>query len=53
VILDALARGSELCVCDLAWIVDRAENLASHHLRVLRAQGLANSRRDAKIVFYS
>src|SRR6266508_1529842 len=53
VIVDALARGGELCVCDLAWIVGRAENLVSHHLRALRAERLARSRRDGKVVFYA
>jgi DNA-binding transcriptional ArsR family regulator len=49
----ALAEGDELCVCDLAWITGRAENLVGHHLRTLREAGLARSRRDGKIVFYS
>jgi DNA-binding transcriptional ArsR family regulator len=49
----ALHDGGELCVCDLAWIAGRAENLVGHHLRQLRGAGLARSRRDGKIVFYS
>jgi ArsR family transcriptional regulator, lead/cadmium/zinc/bismuth-responsive transcriptional repressor len=49
----ALREGEELCVCDLAWIAERAENLVGHHLRALRLAGLAESRRDGKIVFYS
>jgi len=49
----ALALGDELCVCDLSWISGRAQNLVSHHVRVLRQAGLANTRRDGKIVFYS
>lgn len=49
----ALRQGHELCVCDLGWITRRAENLVGHHLRVLREAGLARSRRDGKIVFYS
>jgi len=49
----ALREGEELCVCDLGWITSRAENLVGHHLRVLRVAGLAESRRDGKIVFYS
>ena len=52
-IVDALSRGGELCVCDLAWIMERAQNLVSHHLRSLKAEGLAESRREGKIVFYS
>ena len=49
----ALRSGGELCVCDLAWITSRAENLVGHHLRSLREAGLAVSRREGKIVFYS
>lgn len=49
----ALRDGEELCVCDLAWIAGRAENLVGHHLRALRGAGLARSRRDGKVVFYA
>jgi len=49
----ALREGGELCVCDLAWITARAENLVGHHLRTLRTAGLASSRREHKIVFYA
>lgn len=49
----ALRNGGELCVCDLAWITGRAENLVGHHLRVLREAGLASSRRGGKVVFYT
>jgi DNA-binding transcriptional ArsR family regulator len=49
----ALADCDELCVCDLAWVVERAENLVSHHLRLLRSEGLVTSRRDGKMVMYS
>ncbi len=49
----ALLAGRELCVCDLAWIVERAQNLVSHHLRALRAAGLVDYRRDGKMALYS
>jgi DNA-binding transcriptional ArsR family regulator len=48
----ALAGTDELCVCDLAWVTERAENLVSHHARALRSLGLAASRRDGKMVLY-
>jgi DNA-binding transcriptional ArsR family regulator len=48
----ALREGGELCVCDLAWISERAQNLVSHHLRVLRSHRLARSRREGKLVMY-
>ena len=49
----ALAETDELCVCDLAWIAGRPLNLVSHHLRALRDAGLAQSRREHRIVYYS
>lgn len=49
----ALADAGELCVCDLAWVTGRAENLVSHHVRTLRSAGLAASRRDGKMVVYA
>lgn len=48
----ALAATDELCVCDLAWVAERSENLVSHHLRLLRNAGLVESRRDGKMVMY-
>jgi len=49
----ALADTDELCVCDLAWVTERPENLVSHHLRVLREARLVTSRRDGKMVLYA
>ena len=49
----ALADTDELCVCDLAWVAERPENLVSHHLRALRGAGLVSSRRDGKMVMYA
>ena len=49
----ALAEAEELCVCDLAWISERAQNLVSHHLRSLKASGLVRSRRAGKMVMCS
>lgn len=49
----ALAGTDELCVCDLAWVTARAENLISHHLRALRGAALVTSRRDGKLVMYA
>jgi len=49
----ALAETDELCVCDLAWIAERPENLVSHHLRALRGAGLVSGRRDGRMVMYA
>jgi DNA-binding transcriptional ArsR family regulator len=48
----ALRDGERACVCDLAWVVGRDEKLVSHHVRQLRAAGLARSERDGKMVMY-
>lgn len=49
----ALRDSGELCVCDLSWVVERAQNLVSHHLRALRAAGLVDYRRERKMALYS
>jgi DNA-binding transcriptional ArsR family regulator len=49
----ALRDGGELCVCDLSWVVERSENLVSHHVRALRGAGLLRSRREGKMVIYA
>lgn len=48
----ALAEGGELCGCDVSWIVGRAQNLVSHHLRALHDTGVVSSRRDGKMVLF-
>jgi DNA-binding transcriptional ArsR family regulator len=52
-IASALGQTDELCVCDIAWVCERPENLVSHHLRALRTAGLVASRRDGKMVMYT
>ena len=49
----ALRDGEEMCVCDLAWVSERQDKLVSHHLRQLRAAGLARSRKEGRMVLYS
>lgn len=43
----------ELCVCDLAALIDVSESAVSHQLRVLRGQKLVRFRRDGKNLYYS
>ena len=48
----ALRDGERACVCDLAWVVGRDEKLVSHHVRQLKAAGLARSQPDGRMVMY-
>ena len=48
-----LLSQQELCVCDLAFLLDMTLPAVSHHLRLLRTMRLVSSRRDGKQVFYS
>jgi DNA-binding transcriptional ArsR family regulator len=48
-----LAKGASWWVYDLASVLERAENTVSQHLWLLRAAGLATSRRDGTMVMYS
>ncbi|MUK88579.1 metalloregulator ArsR/SmtB family transcription factor [Ornithinibacillus sp. L9] len=49
----ALSVEDELCVCDIANVVGATTATASHHLRLLKNIGLANYRKEGKIVYYS
>ena len=51
-ILDALSR-EELCVCDLAALLEMSSSAVSHQLRVLRDARLVKFRREGKRAYYS
>lgn len=51
-VLDALSHG-ELCVCDLAQLIELSQSATSHQLRLLRALRLVRSRRAGRMVFYT
>lgn len=42
----------ELCVCEIAALLDTSVQTASHHLRWLKRAGLANFRKEGKLVYY-
>lgn len=44
---------AEVCVCDLAKILNMTQSAISHQLRILKQNKLVNSRREGKSVFYS
>lgn len=50
-ILLALAQG-ELCVCDVAHVLDLTVAATSHQLKLLRDQGWLRMRNDGKMVYY-
>ncbi|TLS52509.1 helix-turn-helix transcriptional regulator [Paenibacillus antri] len=49
----ALCDEDELCVCDVANVIGSTMATASHHLRLMRNMGIANYRKEGKLVFYS
>jgi len=51
-ILDALAR-AELCVSDIAALLDLTESAVSHQLRLLRGMRVVRARRAGRLVFYA
>lgn len=44
---------SEVCVCDIAQLLNMSISAISHQLRVLKQAKLVKFRREGKIVFYS
>ena len=43
---------AEMCVCDIAFLLNMTQSAISHQLRVLKQAELVKSRREGKIVFY-
>ena len=44
---------SEMCVCDIATLLNMTQSAISHQLSVLKKSKLVKSRRDGKTIFYS
>ena len=44
---------SEMCVCDIASLLDMTQSAISHQLRVLKKARLVKFRKEGKTVFYS
>lgn len=44
---------SEMCVCDIAEILNISQSAISHQLRIIKQAKLVKNRRDGKTVFYS
>lgn len=44
---------SEMCVCDIATLLNMNQSAISHQLRVLKQSRLVKYRKDGKIVYYS
>lgn len=44
---------AEVCVCDLAKVLNMTQSAISHQLRILKQNKLIKSRREGKSIFYS
>lgn len=51
-IVSALHAAGELCVGDLALVLDVSDSSISHALRLLRTAGVAQNRRDGRVIYY-
>lgn len=43
---------SEMCVCDIAALLNMTSSAISHQLRILKQARIVKSRRDGKVVYY-
>jgi ArsR family transcriptional regulator len=44
---------AEICVCDIAYLLNMTQSAISHQLRILKNANLVKSRKDGKVVFYA
>ncbi len=44
---------SEMCVCDIAELLEMGQSAISHQLRLLRTSHLVRTRREGKTVYYA
>lgn len=44
---------AEMCVCDIAALLEMTQSAISHQLRVLKQSRLVKYRRDGKVIYYS
>ena len=44
---------SEMCVLDIAKLLDASQSAVSHQLRILKQMDLVKNRREGKTIFYS
>lgn len=44
---------AEMCVCDIAYLLNMTQSAISHQLRVLKQARLVKPRREGKNIFYS
>ena len=43
----------ELCVCDIAYVLDMKRSAISHQLRLLRDRGMVKLRKEGRVAYYS
>lgn len=44
---------NELCVCDIAVVLNMTKSAVSHQLKILRQANLVKNRKDGKVVYYT
>lgn len=44
---------AEMCVCDIAVLLNMTQSAISHQLRVLKQANLVKNRKEGKVVYYS
>ena len=44
---------NEMCVCDIAVLINMTKSAVSHQLKYLKSKDIIKSRKEGKVVFYS
>ena len=47
-----LLKNGELCVCQILEAIDKTQSTISHHLNIMKKEGVLSARKEGKWIYY-
>ncbi|WP_407375290.1 ArsR/SmtB family transcription factor [Methanobrevibacter sp.] len=47
-----LLKNGELCVCQILEVIDKSQSTVSHHLNMMKKEGVLSARKQGKWIYY-
>ncbi|WP_407423052.1 ArsR/SmtB family transcription factor, partial [Methanobrevibacter sp.] len=45
-------KNGELCVCQILEVIDKSQSTVSHHLNMMKKEGVLSARKQGKWIYY-